>query len=101
MICFFLASDYRRDKRLLGYSLETSAKDEVKLVSCVVSILLSINNDQVEGLLVKMEDTLSENFGKRIDEFRDDVDIKMDGMTQIVSTTHDYVATTKKGNAHA
>ncbi|XP_028391312.1 uncharacterized protein LOC114516131 [Dendronephthya gigantea] len=85
-----------RGKRLLGYSLETSEKDSVKLVSCIVSILLSIKNDEVEGLLARMEETLSENFVRRIDEFRDDVDIKMDGMTQIVSSTQDYVATRRK-----
>lgn len=85
-----------REKRLLGYSLETSAKSDVKLVSCVVSILLSINNDQVERLLAKMEESMSENFERKIDEFRDDVDIKMDGMSQIVSTTQDYVATKRR-----
>ena len=82
---------------MLGYSLETSAKSEVKLVSCVVSILLSINNDQVERLLAKLEETMCENFGRKIEEFRDDVDIKMDGMNQIVSTTQDYVATKRRG----
>ena len=70
----------------------------MKLVSCVVSILLSINNDQVERLLAKMEESMSENFERKIDEFRDDVDIKMDGMSQIVSTTQDYVATKRRGS---
>ena len=94
---FSLQGDWR-EKRLLGYSLETSAKSDVKLVSCVVSILLSINNDQVERLLAKMEESMSENFERKIDEFRDDVDIKMDGMSQIVSTTQDYVATKRRGS---
>jgi hypothetical protein len=87
-----------RKKRLLGYSLETNADSEVKLVSCVVSILLSINNDQIEEMLAKMEETMSESFGRKIEEFRDDVDIKMDGMTQIVSTTQNYVARSRRGN---
>ena len=41
---------------------------------------------------------MSENFERKIDEFRDDVDIKMDGMSQIVSTTQDYVATKRRGS---
>jgi hypothetical protein len=40
---------------------------------------------------------MCENFGRKIEEFRDDVDIKMDGMNQIVSTTQDYVATKRRG----
>ena len=89
-----------REKRLLGYSLETSTKTEVKLISCVVSILLSINNDQIERLLAKLEKTLSESFERKIDEFRDDVDIRMDGMNEIMSTTQSYVVTKRKGSVN-
>ena len=93
---FFLPGNLREKRKLLGYSLETDANSEVKLVSCVVSILLSINNDQVEELLAEMEDAMSESFDRKMDEFRDDVDIKMDGMNQIVSTTQDYVVTKRR-----
>lgn len=72
----------------------------MKLVSCVVSILLSINNDQIEKLLAKLEKTLSESFERKIDEFRDDVDIKMDGMNEIMSTTQSYLVTKRKGSVN-
>ena len=72
----------------------------MKLISCVVSILLSINNDQIERLLAKLEKTLSESFERKIDEFRDDVDIRMDGINEIMSTTQSYLVTKRKGSVN-
>ena len=73
----------------------------MKLVSCVVSILLSINNDQVERLLGKLEEDIFETFGRTIEEFRDDVDIKMDGMSQIVNTAQNYVVEKRRGKVNS
>ncbi|XP_046850463.1 uncharacterized protein LOC124443959 [Xenia sp. Carnegie-2017] len=81
-----------RQKRLLGYSIEESTSSEVKMVDCIVSILLSISNDQIENILAKLEEKMAEDFERKMDEFRDDVDIQMEGMAQIVSNTRDYVA---------
>lgn len=100
-INIFSFSGNWREKRLLGYSLETSTKSDVKLVSCLVSILLSINNDQIERLLARLEETLSESFERKIDEFRDDIDVRMEGMNEIINTTQDYVAKKKRGSVHS
>lgn len=95
-VTIFLKGNLRQ-KRLLGYSIEESTSSEVKMVDCIVSILLSISNDQIENILAKLEEKMAEDFERKMDEFRDDVDIQMEGMAQIVSNTRDYVAHKGKG----
>lgn len=87
--------DNWRKKRLLGYSIETNQRSEVKLVTCIVSILLSINNDQVENLLNKLGSSLSEEVEEKLNRFRDDVDIRINGINEIVNTTHIQMTASK------
>lgn len=87
-----------RKKRLLGYSIETNPKPGVKLVTCIVSILLSINNDQVEVLLSKLETSLSEEIDEKLNKIRDDVDIQIGGINEIVNSTHTEVTSRKNAS---
>lgn len=69
----------------------------MKLVTCIVSILLSINNDQVENLLNKLGSSLSEEVEEKLNRFRDDVDIRINGINEIVNTTHIQMTASKHG----
>lgn len=84
-----------RKKRLLGCSLETNTQPGVKLVNCIVSIILCVNNDHVQGLLDELEITLSKDMDDKIVKLRDDVDTKWNCMKQIICTKENQVTSSK------